>query len=323
MQVLELEKFQLSQSNLDTSRPCFQFLTFLHIDMLHVLIFASAVCATAVGGNPPDVGMVVNSLDISGPQNSPAEISIKSGTSQYKMGVRADGTFAITDSQEHPFLSIEDGNIFAHTPVLSAGGLSSDRNLVVGGITQWALISSEDFAAGSDGWEGSTVQPCTGSATVAGESTKGLPGKVTSCGGVRMLGGYRAFAGGNAHKTYAALRPHKQVRLTGSFHFIDSWEGETGFVMLGEHIKGKECDEMTYGWTHSYDAREVSSAINVCGGAAPEGRFSVPFDVTIPHRGKEIELIFGSTLKTGVDRQFDKGEGSAWWGVSGVEVYVR
>ena len=80
---------------------------------------------------------------------------------------------------------------------------------------------------------------------------------------------------------------------------------------------------MNYGWTHSYDAREVSSAINVCGGQAPEGRFSVPFDVTLPHTGQDIEVVLGSTLKSKSDRQFDKGEGSAWWGVSGVEVYVR
>jgi hypothetical protein len=292
--------------------------------MFRGLLVASAWCATLTSaGDPPDVGMVVNSLDISGPQNNPAEISIKSGSSKYNMGVRTDGTFAITDGNKHPLLTVEDGNVFAHTKVLSAGGLSADNNLVIGGVTQWALISSEDFADGSDGWEGDTVTPCTGSPSIAGESSTGLEGKVTSCGGVRMLGGYRAFAGGNTHKKYSALREHRQVRVTGSFHFIDAWEGETGFVMIGEHIKGKECDEMVYGWTHSYDAREISSAINICGGTAPEGRFSVPFDVTIPHNGKDIEIVFGSTLRSNSDRQFDKGEGSAWWGVSGVEVYVR
>ena len=279
--------------------------------------------ALASASDPPTNGMVVNSLDISGPQNNAADISIKSGTSEYNVGVSADGNFHISDGDRHPYLTVEDGNIFAHTQVLSAGGLSSDVNMVVGGVKQWALISSEDFADGSDGWVGVVATPCTGSPSIAGESTTGLKGEVTSCGGVRMLGGYRAFAGGNTHKTYSSLRQHKQVRVTGSFHFIDSWEGETGFVMVGEHIKGKECDEMNYGWTHSYDAREVSSAINVCGGQAPEGRFSVPFDVTLPHTGQDIEVVLGSTLKSKSDRQFDKGEGSAWWGVSGVEVYVR
>ena len=276
----------------------------------------------ALAGDPPEQGMVVNSLDISGPQNGPAQIALKSGTSKYNMGVRTDGTFAISDGDQHPYLTIEDGNIFAHTQVLSAGGLSSDDNMVVGDVTQWALIASEDFADGSDGWGVRCASTCSGSPSVAGESTTCLKGKVTPCGGVRMLGGYRAFAGGNTHKTFSALRSHKQVRVTGTYHFIDSWEGETGFVMLGENIKGRECDEMSYGWTHSYDAREVSSAINVCGDQTPEGRFGVPFDVTLPHSGSDIEIVLGSTLKTG-DRQFDKGEGSAWWGVSGIEIHIR
>jgi len=288
-------------------------------------MFAVLLLPALVGAikNVPDQGMVVNSLDISAPQNEAAEIAIKSGTSKYNMGVRSDGSFAITDGDQHPYLTIEEGNIFAHTQVLSAGGLSSDTNMAVGGVTQWALIASEDFAAGSDGWgETGCATPCSGSPAIAGESTTCLEGKVTPCGGVRMLGGYRAFGPGNTRKTYSALREHKQVRVTGTYHFIDSWEGETGFVMLGEHLKGRECDEMSYGWTHSYDAREVSSAINVCGDITPEGRFSVPFSITLPHSSKDIEVTLGSTLKGG-DREFDKGEGSAWWGVSGIEVYIR
>jgi hypothetical protein len=306
------------------------FLLF-YIKMIAALCLVSSVASFVSAGDPPAQGMVVNSLDISAPQNNAAEISIKSGTSKYNMGVRSDGTFAITDGDQHPYLTVEEGNIFAHTQVLSAGGLSSDQNMAVGGITQWALIVSEDYAAGTDGWgvtsntgsEGCGDRSiCSGSPPIAGENTKCLEGKVTPCGGVRMLGGYRAFGPGNIHKTFSTLRQHKQIRVTGSYHFIDNWEGETGFVMLGEHLNGRECDEMTYGFTHSYDAREVSSAINVCGDATPEGRLSVPFDIILPHTSQDIEIILGSTLKSG-DRQFDKGEGSAWWGVSGLEIHIR
>ena len=116
----------------------------------------------------------------------------------------------------------------------------------------------------------------------------------------------------------ASERTH--VRVTGNIHFVDRWEGETVFLMLGSKVKGRGCTEAHYAFTQSFDTREVSSGIDVCGDATPEGRFSVPFDVVVPHTGSELDVIFGSTLKGA--SQFDK-HGKAWWGVSGLEISTR
>ena len=96
----------------------------------------------------PSDGMVVKNLKIAGPQNQPAEIVLRSGDNKVVMGVKPDGSFAI-GSEQHPYLSVQDNMMFAHTKILATGGLSSADNMAVGNVLQWALIHSEDFANGA------------------------------------------------------------------------------------------------------------------------------------------------------------------------------
>ena len=266
----------------------------------------------------PSDGMVVKNLKIAGPQNQPAEIVLRSGDNKVVMGVKPDGSFAI-GSEHHPYLSVQDNMMFAHTKILATGGLSSADNMAVGNVLQWALIHSEDFANGAQGWGEECVLTCASSTHKSDKDC--LAGSITPCGGIRMLGGYEMFAKGQVSKRYTKLRSHAEIRVTANFHFIDDWEGETAFMMTGSFSKNMNCSSTQYAWTHAYDAREVSSAISVCGGKTGEGRFAVPIDITVPHSEDTLDLIFGTTLlgKT----KFDAAGAGAFWGVSGVNIYIR
>lgn len=286
------------------------------------LVFVTALLcvflyATNAQVKVPSDGMVVKNLKIAGPQNQPAEIVLRSGDNKVVMGVKPDGSFAI-GSEEHPYLSVQDNMMFAHTKVLAAGGLSSADNMAVGNVLQWALVHTEDFADGAQGWGEQCVLTCASSTHKSDADC--LAGSITPCGGTRMLGGYEMFSKGQVSKRYTNLRTHSEVRVTANFHFIDDWEGETAYMMTGSFSKNMNCSSVQYAWTHAYDAREVSSAVSVCGGKTGEGRFAVPIDITIPHSEDTLDLIFGTTLlgKT----KFDAA-GGAFWGVSGVNIYIR
>ena len=103
------------------------------------------------GAAVPKDGMVTNTLEVAGPQGEAAEVVLKSGSAVYSLGARPDGSFSIGDGEKHAFLSVRDGNVFAHTQTLAAGGISSGENIAVGGQMQYALAVAEDFAVGSAG----------------------------------------------------------------------------------------------------------------------------------------------------------------------------
>jgi hypothetical protein len=126
-----------------------------------------------------------------------------------------------------------------------------------------------------------------------------------------MLGGYGKLAGGEVTKTFADLPPHTMIRVVATFHFIDAWNGETGFMRLGI---GKN-KALEYVWNDSHDFSKGSGTISVCGARYPENRLSTPIDVMAPHIDDFIEIGFGSTLDQ------DPYENS--FGVSGLQIFVR
>lgn len=283
------------------------------------VVVAALVCGVALAQAPalPKEGMVVKSLKIAGPQNEDADIVLRSGKNSVVLGVKKDGSFSI-GSEDHQYLSVQDNMMFAHTKLLATGGLATADNIAVGNVVQWALVTSEDFADGALGWGESCLLACSTSTHKSNANC--LSGSITPCGGIRMLGGYEMFSVGQVSKRYPGLRSHSEIRITGNFHFIDDWEGETAFMMTGSFNKGVNCSSVQYSWTHSYDSREVSSAVNVCGGKTGEGRFAVPFDVSIPHSEDSLDLVFGTTLAG--KGKFDSAS-SAFWGVSGINIYLR
>lgn len=95
-----------------------------------------------------------------------------------------------------------------------------------------------------------------------------------------------------------------------SFHFIDGWSGETGFVRASIG----RMDAMEYIWTEKYDYSKVKNGISVCGNRYPEGKLASPIDVTFPHTKDTLKLGFGSTLDN------DPLENS--FGISNLSIYI-
>lgn len=107
-----------------------------------------------------------------------------------------------------------------------------------------------------------------------------------------MLGGYAKFAGGEVTKTFTELPAHTKLRVVASYHFIDAWNGESGFMRASIGRDGM----MEYLWTQKYDFAKARNGINVCGASYPEGKLTSVIDTTIPHVADSITLGFGSTL---------------------------
>lgn len=109
-----------------------------------------------------------------------------------------------------------------------------------------------------------------------------------------MLGGYGKFSGGiEIKKTFTEIPlPHSFIRVVATYHFIDAWSGETGFMRINSGKKGA----MEYVWTSKYDFSKSVGGINICGADYPEGRFGSKIDLTLRHTTDTVTIGFGSTL---------------------------
>ena len=107
-----------------------------------------------------------------------------------------------------------------------------------------------------------------------------------------MLGGFGKFAGGEVVKTYSDIPVHTKLRIVASYHFIDAWSGESGFLRANIGRDGM----MEYLWTEKYDYAKAKNGISVCGAVYPEGRLTSSIDIVIPHVSDTLTLGFGSTL---------------------------
>lgn len=55
-----------------------------------------------------------------------------------------------------------------------------------------------------------------------------------------FLGGPCVIADGEVRKTFTDLPPHTQIKVTAQYHFIDNWQGETGYAKIEgteEHVQ--------------------------------------------------------------------------------------
>jgi len=175
---------------------------------------------------------------------------------------------------------------------IDAGSVSADSMsssfLEIGGVKQWSLVSLEDFEeVDAEGWSF---------------------GDITECGGHRLLGGHCVDnAEKELTKTFSKLPPHTQVRIVAKYMFIDSWDGETGYMKV----------ENRPVWLESYNHShgDAKHGINICGNETPERKFGRSIDVTVPHTGGKMTLTFGATT--------DEHACDESFGVDSVMVFVR
>jgi len=160
--------------------------------------------------------------------------------------------------------------------------------LEIGGVRQWALQSLEDFEeVGVDGWSHA---------------------EVTECAGRKILGGHCVEkATPELSKTFGSLGPHTQIRVVAKYLFIDSWDGESGYL---------KADGNTV-WLDSYNhaVGDPKHGINMCGNETPERKFSSNIDVTIPHTGDSLTLAFGATT--------DEHSCDESFGIDSVMIFTR
>jgi hypothetical protein len=226
------------------------------------------------------------------------------GNSQLYLGQPGSGFTIGTDSSDNfqiaqgsaggkPLIVLDQQNVlrFAAARVETVS-LDAAGGLSVRGVKQWQLAFSEDFATQGVGWSRAAV---------------------TQCGGVHMLGGFCKLSQGEVSKTFSQLPPHKQVRVVSTYHFIDRWIGETGYLKLNI---GQEHAPVVV-WSEQHSQQMSKNGVNLCGqSATPEGKFSSLIDVVVPHTVDSLRLDFGSTMS-------DSDPCDESWGISGVEIYVR
>ena len=200
----------------------------------------------------------------------------------------------IISNMQQPLLSISKDNdmmLFSKT-LVAEEGLTFTGDFKVRGVLQWKLVYEEFFESE--------------------ETTKGwTSNSITECGGVSMLGGYGKLSKKKVTKIFDNLPKHSNIRIQATYHFIDAWDGENGYMRLDN---GRN-RVMQYAWIQRYSAFSANQGINVCGGHWPEGKFSSPIDLTIPHKDTSINVEFGATLdQDAYDQSF---------GISGVRIYIK
>lgn len=258
------------------------------------LIYALVVCLHSASAQKllPRGKLTLRTLRVASTGAEGSMLHFGSG-SEYSMGEDSSGNFIIESADHGRFVTLDADQVMRvaspHVEMLSvdaAGGVS------VRGVRQWQLAQAEDFSSSGAGWSRQ---------------------ELTRCGGVAMLGGFCRFSRGEVNKTYWGLPPHKQVRVTGTFHFIDRWIGETGYMKLSIG----EANAPVVVWSEQHLEQMSKNGISLCGQTGtPEGKFSVPFDVMVSHTTESLAVSFGSTME-------DADPCDESWGVSGVELYVR
>jgi hypothetical protein len=238
-------------------------------------------------------GSNLTSLTVVAGEFDDAELKLGCVNDYFSFKIHGKDKSFIISNNNKPIIAInKDSDFLILTNNFEANqGFSFSGDLKIRGVKQWKLFIEEDFSGDSaKGWTKNTL---------------------TECGGIRMLGGYCQFGGGEFQKSFLSLPSHSQLRVQATYHFIDAWDNEAGYMRLNNGRNG----DLQYAWIERYSAFVGSNGINVCGGRWPEGKLSSPIDVVIPHKSDNITVSFGSTIEQDpCDESF---------GVSGVRIYVR
>jgi hypothetical protein len=210
---------------------------------------------------------------------------------EFSIGTDAAANFVVQKASD-PFIALDNqDNLHLIAKLVQASSVDVKGSISVRGVKQWQLVHGEDFAFQAQGWSRTDV---------------------STCAGVHMLGGYCKFSKGEVTKIFAGLPEHKQLRIVATFHFLDRWIGESGYMKLSLGQSGTP----VVVWSEQHAQGPSKNGLNICGAATPEGKFSVPIDVTVPHTDETVQLAFGSTMD-------DADPCDESWGVSGIELYIR
>jgi hypothetical protein len=244
--------------------------------------------------------LTARSLRVAGKDNKRSRVFLGPDGAGFSIGTAADSsTFTIEhDSRPEPLLELQFKQDASSDSVrflsknLQVASLAAPGGVTVRGVKQWELARSEDFSSQAVGWSRDTV---------------------TKCGGVSMLGGFCRFSTGDVNKTFDGLPPHRQLRIKATYHFIDRWIGESGYMKVNI---GQD-DRPVVVWSDQWSQQLSKNGLSLCGQqATPEGKFAATIDVTLEHTKDSVDLSFGSTMA-------DSDPCDESWGISGLEIYTR
>ena len=177
----------------------------------------------------------------------------------------------------------EEYATFMHMKNLYIKGTLDVRNPgpVVGAISQWAMVAFDDMETDSirQSWSNSDHNVCGG----------GKQGAVVPD---IHLGGHCKFSDVEVSKEFQDLPPHKYIRISARYHFLDKWLGEWGYMKVDDRVVWTE--------THHHCPKiweDLCGGISVCGDANFNDRLSAHISITIPHTDKSFKVAFGSSLK--------------------------
>lgn len=250
--------------------------------------------APLVTGNGRPKGMLtLRSMRVANPGAEGSKIFF-GASSEFAMGTDSAGNFQVQQaSAVSPIISLDNSNtLHLGSSRVEALTLDAKSGISVRGVKQWQLVHSEDFSEAGAGWN----RP-----------------QVSQCAGVFMLGGFCKLSNGEVNKTFSGLPAHKQLRVVATYHFIDRWIGETGYMKLD--VGMSNCPVTV--WSERHAQQEAKNGLSLCGDAGtPEGKFAAPVDVTVPHSKDTVAVTFGSTMG-------DADPCDESWGISNLEIYVR
>ncbi|ANQ08796.1 Uncharacterized protein PCOAH_00030340 [Plasmodium coatneyi] len=240
--------------------------------------------------------LTVANLKISSKGNKENGILFQSKEVEYKMGLNPLGQFIISRKNK-PIISIDEhDNMNLLNQDLVVKALTIDGTFKVRHVNQFQMIVHETFSSSesTNGWSGDNFNNFT-----------------SICGGVNLLGGYGKLSKGRIRKTFVNIPSHTQIRIKANFHFIDEWNFHTAYLKVGRDDQ----EDLFYVWTDSHSQVGLENAVNICGSATGESKFSSVIDVVIPHNSSKLIVEFGTTI------QVDDPK-SVSWGVSNFQLFI-
>jgi hypothetical protein len=190
------------------------------------------------------------------------------------------------------------------------------QSVVIDGVAQWRLVSSENF----------DTKVVAGWGVGVGDAS--TPPKTSVCGLAddAFVGGHCNLAAGSLTKTFAQLPPHTEVRIKATVNFLDEWHGEQAFAKMDQSYVwldtvGQPGGRVAAAAAAAVAARKLdasrNSKLNICGGDAADLALGQMVDISKQHSADTLTLEFGTTL----GEHIDACEQS--WGIDDVQVFVR
>lgn len=230
-------------------------------------------------------------------KNSLVNLKTKGSTLGYSFGMT--GKDFLISAFSKPAMSIQANDmqkIIFGARSMSVSSLSLYSNFMYGNQNQWRMITHDTFTMNNTlptGWD---------------------YGITTGCGNTyKILGGFCQLSGKEIKRELSDLAPHRFIKIEVSFHFIGSWQGETGYLKLNGQTFRKEA---SYLWTYRCNANKSKGMASSKSCGYKVCKLNYPVSVTIPHTDQKLSISFGSSLTNNLpcDRSY---------GISDLRVYIQ